>query len=40
MKPGEFAGGKMNAALKALGFDIVWDVEFAADSQLWRKVLN
>lgn len=31
MKPGEFAGGKMNASLKALGFDIIWDVEFAAD---------
>lgn len=31
MEPGAFAGGKMNAALKKLGFDIVWDNEFAAD---------
>ncbi len=31
MEAGEFAGGKMNAALKELGFDIVWDTEFAAD---------
>lgn len=31
MQPGEYAGGKMNAALRELGFDIVWDTEFAAD---------
>jgi len=37
MKPGEFAGGKMNAALKALGFDIVWDTEFAADLTIMEE---
>lgn len=31
MKPGEYAGGKMFAALRKLGFTYVWDTEFAAD---------
>jgi len=31
MKPGEFSGGKMFAALRKLGFKILWDNEFAAD---------
>ncbi len=31
MKPGEYATGKMFAAMKALGFDYVWDNEFTAD---------
>jgi len=31
MEPGTFAAGKMNAALKELGFDILWDTEYAAD---------
>jgi ferredoxin hydrogenase large subunit len=31
MKPGEYAGGKMFTALKKLGFNYVWDNEFAAD---------
>ncbi len=30
-KPGTFAGGKMWAALRKLGFDIIWDNEFTAD---------
>lgn len=31
MELGQYAGGKMFAALKKLGFDIVWDNEFTAD---------
>jgi len=31
MDHGTFAAGKMNSALKELGFDILWDTEFAAD---------
>lgn len=31
MKPGDYAGGKMFASLRKLGFDVVWDNEFAAD---------
>ncbi len=31
VEPGKFTGGEMNAALRKIGFDIVWDTEFAAD---------
>ncbi len=31
LRPGEYAGGKMFTALRRLGFDYVWDNEFAAD---------
>ncbi|GEM_PF-191053 len=31
MKHGDYAGGKMFAALRKLGFDVIWDNEFAAD---------
>lgn len=37
LKPGEFARGKMVSALKLLGFDIVWDTEFAADLTIMEE---
>ena len=34
---GTYAGGKMHAALKALGFDYVWDNEFTADVTIMEE---
>lgn len=34
---GAFVGGKMFAAFRKLGFDIVWDVEFGADVTIMEK---
>lgn len=37
MDHGTYAAGKMNAALKELGFDILWDTEFAADLTIMEE---
>jgi len=37
MKPGTYIGGKVNAALRRLGFDRVWDVEFGADMTVMEE---
>ncbi len=34
---GTYAGGKMHSALKALGFDYVWDNEFTADVTIMEE---
>lgn len=34
---GTYAGGRMHAALKALGFDYVWDNEFTADVTIMEE---
>jgi len=34
---GEYVGGKMHAALRKLGFDYIWDTEFAADVTIMEE---
>ncbi len=36
-EPGGYSGGKMFAALKALGFDVLWDVQFGADVTIMEE---
>jgi len=40
MEPGTLVTGKMVAALRVLGFDYVFDTDFAADLQLWKREPN
>jgi NADH-quinone oxidoreductase subunit G len=37
LKPGEISTGKLNGALKALGFDLVFDTSFAADLTIMEE---
>ncbi|MDR3237974.1 MAG: [FeFe] hydrogenase, group A [Spirochaetia bacterium] len=37
MKPGTHVGGKMDAALRKLGFDIIWDNQFGADLTIMEE---
>lgn len=37
MPPGTFVGGKMHSALKALGFDFIWDNEYTADLTIMEE---
>ena len=37
MPPGTFVGGKMHAALRKLGFDLIWDNEYTADLTIMEE---
>jgi len=37
MPPGTYVGGKMHAALRKLGFDLIWDNEFTADVTIMEE---
>ena len=37
MKPGDYAAGKMFAALRKMGFDLIWDNEFTADLTIMEE---
>jgi ferredoxin hydrogenase large subunit len=37
MPPGTYVGGKMHAALRRLGFDLIWDNEFTADVTIMEE---